>query len=124
MGKPRRQFFIFSHAPRSGIAAWLSLLGPSPLQYAIHMERLAGIQVYSLHYIPMTDDFDVKAQYVGHEVSIGMEWGGDLYLVADAEMPEQSFKELCAHMKQYRRVGIIESNRAKKRHAAIVQAEG
>ncbi len=94
---------------------------PSIDQYVAHLERLEGIEITSYHHIPMTDELCVIAVYSGYELTIDMDWDGDLNLTSKLEVPESIFTYVVSHMKNYSKVSYTEEKAAIKRHIKIAK---
>jgi hypothetical protein len=113
------QFCRFQGAP-TGLLGWL--LQPNVFQHISHMERLPGLCITSFHHVPPTDELEVSASYRGQCFMVSMAWGGDLYLSATEQVPEDLFHHVCLHMKAYRRVWPLRLLDAGKRYARIAKS--
>jgi hypothetical protein len=115
------RFCMFQAAP-TGLLGWL--LQPNVFQHISHMERLSGLCITSFHYVPATDELEVSVSYRGQCFMVSMAWGGDLYLSAGEQVPEELFRHVCLHMKAYRRVWPLRLLDAGKRYARIAKSAG
>ena len=115
------RFCTFEEAP-AGLLG--SLFRPSVFQYIVHLERLAGLQITSFHYVQMLDELEVSAHYQGQDFSVSMGPEGDLYLSAREQVPDDLFLHVCEHMKTYRRVWPALAFSASKRYARIAKSIG
>ncbi|WP_199611675.1 hypothetical protein [Flocculibacter collagenilyticus] len=84
---------------------WKAMLQPTDLDLMAYIESHQNIEFQSFHYVKMTDELNVDGCFNGYEFNIFMEWGGDISLTFNVDVPEPIYSELEKHIKAYSYIG-------------------